>query len=337
MLLNPAQSRKLLEYAMEKKFAVLAVNADSPAAITDCLKAAKEAESPVIIEASLWQLEGRSFGGGDAVLGLARYIAETAVLANAGEFMDVPVLLHTDHIKGPKTWTILSSGVRGVGTEIGDAELKLSPSTISLDASEMSAEENIDFLDKLITVSKECDRLITLEMEAGVDKGVSSLDEAKALVGGIEEKHPGYIYMYAPGLGSQHGFSESGYSGFRPDMAAKNLDAIEETIGRRIGIAVHGSSGLGDDQLREAVASGVIKINWSTENLIIRSAAAREYYEKNGDKVDPVHKQFKVTAMDTGLQQYVAEQYIPKVLKRMDVLNSKGQNPGFWAVAGISK
>src|SRR6185369_6679997 len=49
-----------------------AVNADSHAAITDCLEAARECGAPIIIETSLWQLTGRSFGGGDAILGLAR-------------------------------------------------------------------------------------------------------------------------------------------------------------------------------------------------------------------------------------------------------------------------
>lgn len=325
MLLTPIQTRKLFQHALENQYAILAVNADSPASITDCLKAAKEADSPVIIETSLWQLEGRSYGAGDAVLGLARYIAETAVLANADEFKDVPVVFHTDHIKGPKTWGILSSGVKGVPVNFGSGEQLLSPSSISLDASEMSAEENIDFLDRLISVSKECERLVTLEMEAGVDKGVSSVDEAKTLVGGVEEKHPGYIYLYAPGMGSQHGFSKDGYSGFRADMAAANIKAIEEVTGRRIGIAVHGSSGLSDDQLKEAVAHGVTKINWSTENLIIRSAAAKAYYTKYAEQIDPAHKQFKPTAMDNGVQSYVAEQYIPRVLKRMEVLNSKGQ------------
>lgn len=329
MLLTPEQTRKLFEHAMEKQYAILAVNADSPASITDCLLAAKEADSPVIIETSLWQLEGRSYGAGDAVLGLARYIAETAVLANAESFKNVPVVFHTDHIKGPKTWNILSSAVQGVPVDFGNGEELLSPSSISLDASEMSNEENIDFLDRLISVSRECGRLITLEMEAGVDKGVSSADEAKALVGGIEKKHPGYIYLYAPGMGSQHGFSEDGYSGFRADMAAENIKAIEEETGRRVGIAVHGSSGLSDDQLREAVANGVIKINWSTENLIVRSKAAKEYYTRNADALDPSHKQFKNTAMDNGVQQYIAEQYIPKVQKRMDVLNSKGQGKDF--------
>ena len=42
MLLNPLQSRKLLDFALSERFAVLAVNADSPAAVYDCISAAAE-------------------------------------------------------------------------------------------------------------------------------------------------------------------------------------------------------------------------------------------------------------------------------------------------------
>ena len=62
MLLSPTQSRAALRCALEHQFAILAVNADSPAAITDCLEAARECDAPIIIETSLWQLTGRSFG-----------------------------------------------------------------------------------------------------------------------------------------------------------------------------------------------------------------------------------------------------------------------------------
>ena len=40
MLLSPIQSRELLARAARERFALLAVNADSPAAITDVLEAA---------------------------------------------------------------------------------------------------------------------------------------------------------------------------------------------------------------------------------------------------------------------------------------------------------
>ncbi|HRX54445.1 MAG TPA: class II fructose-bisphosphate aldolase, partial [Verrucomicrobiales bacterium] len=76
MLLTPDQTRHLYEHAALHHYAVLAVNADSPAAVTDCLIAAAECGAPLVIETSLWQLTGHSYGAGDACLGLDRYLAE---------------------------------------------------------------------------------------------------------------------------------------------------------------------------------------------------------------------------------------------------------------------
>src|ERR1700721_632777 len=111
MLLDPLQSRLLIADALEHRYAVLAVNADSPAAITDCLEAARICQSPIIIETSLWQLTGHSFGAGDPILGLGRYMAQIAVLAEAERYRDVPIVFHTDHIKGVHTRRILSSAI----------------------------------------------------------------------------------------------------------------------------------------------------------------------------------------------------------------------------------
>ena len=134
MLLNPLQARALFAHALANGYAILAVNADSHAAVTDCLEAARQADAPIIIETSLWQLEGHSYGAGDPVLGLARYLADLAVLAGSPAFRDVPILLHTDHIKGPKTLDILGAGIRGIRVQIGEQSAALHPSTISLDA-----------------------------------------------------------------------------------------------------------------------------------------------------------------------------------------------------------
>src|SRR5690242_18051880 len=101
MLLNPTQARHLLAHALENRYAILAVNADSPAAINDCLEAARRCSAPITIEASLWQLTGHSFGMGDPLLGMARYLSHLEVLANSERYRAVPVLFHTDHIKGP--------------------------------------------------------------------------------------------------------------------------------------------------------------------------------------------------------------------------------------------
>ncbi|MSU35194.1 MAG: class II fructose-bisphosphate aldolase [Pedosphaera sp.] len=314
-LLNPVQSRALLQAAVEQRFAILAVNADSHAAVTDCLEAARECEAPIIIETSLWQLTGQSYGNGDPILGLARYLTDLTALAGSERYRGVPVIFHTDHIKGPETVRILSAAIRGVPQRA---------STISLDSSELSEGENITLICQLCEIAKEAGVALTLEMEAGVDAGVTEIEVAERLLGAVESKHPGYLALWAPGVGTQHGLSDKGYP-FSAEAVAKHQKRGSEICGRPIGLALHGSSGLKESDLRAGVAAGVAKVNWSSESLLIRSQAAQEYYATHAAELEKSHKAWKATAMDNGMQSFIAARYVPKVAERIRILGGAGK------------
>ncbi|HEV7404321.1 MAG TPA: class II fructose-bisphosphate aldolase [Chthoniobacteraceae bacterium] len=315
MLLDPNQARALLRRAVEEKFALLAVNADSHAAVTDCLEAARECAAPIIIETSLWQLTGRSYGSGDPILGLARYLADLTALAASERFRDVPVIFHTDHIKGQDTIRILSVAIRGVPQRA---------STISLDSSEMSEEENIAHICKLCEIAGDADVPLTLEMEAGVDAGVTEIEVADRLLGAVESRFPGYLALWAPGVGTQHGLSDKGYP-FSPEAVARHQRRASEICGRPIGLALHGSSGLAESDLAAGVAAGVAKVNWSSESLLLRSQAAQEYYAVHTAELAKTHPRWKATAMDNGVQTFVSARYLPKVMARIRVLGGEGR------------
>lgn len=323
MLLSPSQTRALVQDALRHNYAVLAVNADSPAAIYDVLEAARQCDAPVIIETSLWQLKGRSFGGGDARLGLARYHADLSLLANHAAFRRVPVVLHTDHIKGPETTAIL------------EAALPLY-SSLSLDSSEMTPAENIAAIGRLCAHAAQQCQPLTLEMEAGVDAGVSPLSDCDTLFAAAERNHPGYLAWWAPGVGTQHGLGSDGYPTFSPEAVAAHQQRATDLAGRPIGIALHGSSGLPAASLQAAVRSGVAKVNWSSESLLIRSQAAQEFYANHAAQLDKKHKDWKNTAMDNGLQAYVADRYIPKVVERIKLLGGSALGTAFLARHGYA-
>ena len=326
MLLDPVQSRTLLRCALENQFAILAVNADSPAAITDCLEAARECEAPIIIETSLWQLTGHSFGAGDALMGMARYLAELTVLANSERYREVPVIYHTDHIKGPDTLRILTAAIRGL--PFGDSRTLLRASTISLDSSEMTESQNIEHIAALCHVAKEAGVAVTIEMETGVDAGVSEIEVADRLLSAIESRHPGNLYLWAPGVGTQHGLSDKGYP-FSAEAVAKHRQRASEICGRPIGIALHGSSGLSESDLKDGVAAGVAKVNWSSESLLIRSQAAQEFYATYAAELVKIHSSWKATAMDNGVQSFVSTRYVPKLIERIGILNGLGKARSF--------
>jgi fructose-bisphosphate aldolase, class II len=312
MLLSPTQTRALFADAVARRYAVLAVNADSPAAIIDVLEAARLCEAPVIIETSLWQLTGRSFGAGDPILGVRRYAADVAGLASSPRFRDVPVVLHTDHIKGPDTLAIL------------DAAMPLF-SSISIDSSSLTEEENIALFCELCRRAADRGLPLALEMEAGVDDGLTPLDVTARLLNGVESRYPGMLTLWAPGVGTRHGLSEDGLPGFSAEHVAAQAAEAARLCGRPVGIALHGSSGLPEASLRAAVAAGVAKVNWSSESLLLRSEAARAYYTRDPERFDRRHPQWKATVMDNGVQTAIAESYVPKVAERIRLLGGAGR------------
>lgn len=322
MLLTPQETRAVFRLAVENRFAILAVNADSHAAVTDCLEAARLADAPIIIETSLWQLTGHSFGAGDPFMGMARYLADLTVAAASERFKDVPVIFHTDHIKGPVTQSLLSAAIRGMKTEGMDHLLRAS--SISLDSSEMTEEENIEHLIALCEVARDAGVPAVLEMEAGVDAGVTEIEVADRLIAAVEKAHPGYLALWAPGVGTQHGLSDKGYP-FSADAVARHQKRASEICGRPIGIALHGSSGLAPEDLKAAVESGVAKVNWSSESLLIRSKAAADFYATHTAELEKSHPSWKVTAMDNGLQSHISKAYLPKVIERIRLLNGEGK------------
>jgi len=333
MLLNGPQSRVLLEWANRSRFALLAVNADSPAAVGDCLEAARQLDAPIIIETSLWQLNGSSFGRDDPYLGLLRYITDLAVLAESDRFRSVPVVFHTDHIKGPLTLPLLKAAIEGITTPLGDQKITAVASTLSLDSSELSADENIESICSLCRFSESLGQKATLEMEAGIDQGLTPVETADTLLGAVENRHPGHLALWAPGVGTEHGLGREN----RVDVKAIETHQQRATsiCQRPVGLALHGSSGLSAESLKAAVAAGTVKVNWSSESLLVRSQAARDYFMTNGDKLQKGHPEFKRFAMDHGLQEFVSRRYLPIVSDRIELLGASGKASSFLAM-GIS-
>ncbi len=312
MLLSPQQARAVYEHAATNRYAVLAVNADSPAAVVDCFIAAQACDAPIIIETSLWQLTGQSFGAGDPLLGIDLFLAQLKTLAANERFRDVPVIYHTDHIKGSATIDILTHAMRRKA------------SSLSLDSSAMNAEENVATMIRLGEIAMQEELSLTLEMEAGVDDGVTPLEEAKSLFGEVELRMPGQLALWAPGVGTKHGLGND-LGGFSPTAIRAHQEFASELAGRPIGIALHGSSGLSVNQLQDGVAAGVVKVNWSSESLLIRSAAAAAYFDNNRERLDPKHPDFKISAMDDGLQRSISNVYVPKVKSRIEALGGSGR------------
>jgi hypothetical protein len=93
---------------------------------------------------------------------------------------------------------------------------------------------------------------------------------------------------------------------------------------------------LDEKQLSQAVAAGVVKVNWSSELLHLRSQAALEYFRDIVSRVQPGMGDWKKTVMDTGLQKFIAQACLPAISRRIRLLGGGAQGRAFLQFAGLT-
>lgn len=325
MLLNTLQTKRLYRYACMHRVGIIAVNADGDSLIHDALLAAREADAPVIIETSLWQLEGKCFGYGDAFLGLKKYITDVALMASHPAFANVPVVFHIDHIPASKAVDILSQAIAGLSYRVGDHEMTVYPSSVSFDATGLSDEDNIHCV---VSVGRRAAGLgipLSFEVEPGIEDEPTEPAEAVSMVKAIEAEVPGIVDLFAPAVGTIHGQTAKGVNvTFNANLVGEVASALREALGRPIGIALHGSSGLSDEQLAAAVQQGVVKINTATMLYGARARAMHAYFNAHVEQIQEGHKAMKETSKDPTVDSAVSQVMVPLLVARMKVSNAAG-------------
>ena len=325
MLLNTLQTKRLYRYACANQVGIIAVNADGDSLIHDALLAAREADAPVIIEASLWQLQAKTFGYGDAILGLKKYITDVGLMASHEHFRDVPVVFHIDHIPAGQAVDVLSTAVAGMPYRIWDREMIVYPSSVSFDASGLSDEDNIRCV---IDVGRKAAGLgvpLSFEVEPGIEEEPTVPADAVAMLQQIERETPAVVDLFAPAVGTVHGQTAQGANvGFDATLVGEVASALAEALGRPIGMALHGSSGLSDAQLSDAVRHGVIKINTCTLLLGIRARANHAYFTDHVAEIQAGHRSMKEVSKDTTVDSAVSEALVPVLVNRMQTSLSAG-------------
>jgi fructose-bisphosphate aldolase class II len=325
MLLNTLQTKRLYRYACFNQVGMIAVNADGDSLIHDTLLAARQADAPVIIEASLWQLQGKCFGYGDAILGLKKYIMDVALMAGHPDFAEVPVVFHIDHVPAAKAVAILTEAVSGLPVRFWDREMNVYPSSVSFDASGLSDADNIQCIASVGRRAAGLGVPLSFEVEPGIEEEATRPAEAVALAKAIEEQAPGIIDLFAPAVGTIHGQTSKGANvSFDANLVGEVAAALRQALGRPIGIALHGSSGLSDAQLAAAVRQGVIKINTCTLLLGARARAMHAYFNEHAAEIQEGHKAMKETSKDTTVDTAVSKTMVPILVDRMTVSNSAG-------------
>lgn len=198
------------------------------------LAAAVENASPLIVQTSVKTVKSI---GSDVL-----YAMWTAMTAG----IEVPVALHLDHC--PE---------REVITEC----LRRGWNSVLFDASKLPVEENMRQTVEVVAEARAYGAAVEGEIESitGVDDGIGSdiAAERQDLAVALEFLRTTQVDVFAPAIGNAHGSYKQA-----PVLDAQRVSDIVAAC--PVPRALHGGSGLSDEQFRDLISRGCAKVNIST-------------------------------------------------------------------------
>jgi len=177
----------------------------------------------------------------------------------------VPIILHLDH---------------GSSFESCKNAIDSGFTSVMIDFSLNSIEDNISETKRVKEYAEKFD--VSVESEIGYisnksnknNMSYASLEDCKRM---IDEAK---INVLSPAVGNVHGL----YKG----KAIINFDLIKEISNTlNIPLALHGGTGISDEDLKEAIKNGISKVNINTELQYVWSKAIRKYLRRNISVYDP--------------------------------------------------
>jgi ketose-bisphosphate aldolase len=240
---------KLRKLKAEKK-AILAANFYNFETLSGILQAAQNMNLPVILQLSESSIR---------YMGL--HIATTMAKAAIKEY-GVQAWLHLDH-----------------GSSIGMVKSCLDAGfdSVMIDASEKTIEENIEITSRVVELASGYKAAVEAELgfvaKLGQQENKSLFTQPEDAVRFVRHTH---IDSLAIAIGSAHGFYKQA-----PKLDIGLLSRISKSL--RIPLVLHGSSGIPDEMLREAIANGICKINLATETKNTFMLALKERLKFNSE------------------------------------------------------
>lgn len=290
--------KRLLDYANDNNFALPAVNVVGTNSVNAVLEAARDVNSPVIIQFSNG---GAHFFGGkglpkeDHMGAVAGAISGALHVHNVAEYYGIPVILHTDHAARKLLPWI--DALLEAGEEFFEMNEKPLFSSHMLDLSEEPLEQNIatckEYLERMDRIG------MTLEIELGVTGGEedgvdnTGIDSSKLYT---QPEEVAYAYRelsavssnftVAAAFGNVHGVYKPGNVELRPVILKNSQDHIQKefkTGHNPVNFVFHGGSGSEKHLIKEAIEYGAVKMNIDTDMQWAFWDGVRKYSaDKNG-------------------------------------------------------
>lgn len=280
-VLHGDQVQELFEAAKKHQFAIPGVNIIGTNSLNAVLETAKAVNSPVIVQLSNGGAQfyaGKSLDNSKlqaCILGGVSAARHVHLLA---EHYGVAVILHTDHAaKKLLPWI---DGLLDYGEKFFAETGKPLFSSHMLDLSEEPLEENIEisvkYLERMAKIG------MTLEIELGVtggeEDGVDNSDvDSSRLYTQPEEVSYSYEHLLkvsprftvAAAFGNVHGVYKPGNVKLQPKILHNSQEYVKKkfnlTAEKPINFVFHGGSGSSQEEIREAISYGAIKMNIDTD------------------------------------------------------------------------
>lgn len=245
MLIN---GKEMLGIAKKNKFAVPAFNAGSGQLFTAILESCEKKNAPFMIEIHPDELSFLTDS----------FIAQVIKAANDTK---IPVCIHLDH--GSTFEQIVHA-------------IKLGFTSVMIDASHMTFEENIKITKKVVEIAHAVNVSVEAELgtigdtgnsiEGGVTK-VTYTDPKKAR----EFVERTGIDSLAVAIGTAHGIYPKDV---KPELRIDILEDIKKEVD--IPLVLHGGSSNPDEEVKKSIELGICKINISSDIKIVFANKLRE-------------------------------------------------------------
>ena len=251
-------TEKMLKDAQAGHYAVGAFNVENLEFVMAVLAAAEETKSPVIMQTTPGTIKKT---GLDYFYGMVKAAAERA---------SVPVALHLDH---------------GDGYDRCMKALRTGYTSVMIDGSHESFEDNI----ALTKSVADAGRAMGVPVEAELGKVGGKEDDGPAVEGESPYTDPAEAKEFvertgctslAIGVGTSHGVYTSD-----PHIEQSVVKAIRDAVD--VPLVLHGTSGVPDEQVAEAVKNGICKVNYATELRQAYTKGFMAYMAENPACFDP--------------------------------------------------
>ncbi len=290
--------QEILDHANQNEYALPAVNVVSTNSVNGVLEAAKEVDSPVIVQFSNG---GAVFFAGKSLTNEGEKAAVAGAVSGAhhvhqmAEAYGVPVILHTDHAARK-----LLPWIDGM-LEAGERHYeKTGRSLYSSHMLDLSEEPVADNLSTSRTYFERMNRIeMTIEIELGVtggeEDGVDNTEiDSSRLYTQPDEVNEAYEtlmsvsgrFTVAAAFGNVHGVYKPGNVELRPMILMNSQDYVQEKHGtgpKPINFVFHGGSGSEPAKIREAISYGAVKMNIDTDTQWAFWDGVHGFYKEKQD------------------------------------------------------